>query len=152
MAANASLAPPASFVSGATPLLAAALLALWSSGALVVALTVSLGGLSGPAQAVLVLLLGAGAAASWRFWRGQTPQRLAWDGGNWLLTDPGVAPDPRRHAVHVVVALDLQLALLLRSRTVAPSGRSSWLWLQRADDPHRWHALRCALFAAPGHA
>lgn len=152
MAANGLLAPPVSFASGPTALLALLLALPWCGGAAVTALAWAGGGLSGSALAGPLLLLGLGAVVAARFWRGQEPRLLTWDGGQWLLAAPGVAPDARRHAVGVEVALDLQHALLVRSRPVAPTGRRRWLWLQRAGDGHRWHALRCALFAAPRHA
>ena len=147
MAASRSLAPPTSFVAGPTALLAMALILLWCAGALVAALVWFWGGLAGPALAWLVALLGVSAMASGWFWRGQQPRLLTWDGGNCLLSRPGVAPDARRDSVQVTVALDLQLALLVRSRAMGARGRCRWLWLQRAGDQRRWHAVRCALFA-----
>lgn len=152
MTTSGSLAPPVSFAAGQTALLGAALLLLWSGGAGAVALAWIWSGLSAPAGVGMVALLGLSAVASGWFWRGQRPRQLTWDGGTWLLTGPGVAPDARRDAVQVAVALDLQLALLVRSRAVAPPRRCRWLWLQRAEDGHRWHALRCALFAVPRQA
>lgn len=146
MARGRSLAPPVSFVSGPTPLLGMILILLWCAAAVVVALAFGSGGWSGSVLALLVALLGASAAASGFFWRGQHPEALTWDGGNWLLAAPGVVPDTRRHAVRVDVMLDLQWALLVRSRPVGSSGRFCWLWLQRGQDGGRWHALRCALF------
>lgn len=140
------MAPPVSFVAGASALLGWLLALPVAAGALAVAL--GWRGLSGSAATGLLTLLVLSALASVLFWRGQQPQRLTWDGGNWLLAGLDEAPDARRHAVQVQVALDLQLALLVRIRALAARRGRRWLWLQRGADAGRWHALRCALYAA----
>lgn len=149
MAAGASLAPPVSVKAGATAQLGVLLALPAVAGMLTLALAWH--GLSGVVALALFALLALAAVASALFWRGQRPQRLTWDGGSWLLAGPDEAPDARRHVVRVQVALDLQWALLVRSRASARHPQRRWLWLQRGNDRRRWHALRCALYATPAH-
>lgn len=148
MSTSFASAPPVAFRSGPTPLLKGLLLLLWCAGSATVATAVAWGGLTAAATGVLLLLLLASAASSHLFWRAQTPRVLLWDGGRWLLTQPGHAPDARRDVVRLDVAFDVQRAILLCCHGVGPSAHRRWLWLQRAGDGARWHALRCALYVA----
>lgn len=145
MNTSSASAPPVAFMSGPTSLLKGFLLLLWCAGSATVVAAVAWGGLTAAAIAVLLSLLLVSAASSHLFWRAQAPRVLLWDGSRWLLTLPGRAPDARRDAVRLDVALDVQRAILLCCRGPGPSAR--WLWLQRSGDGARWHALRCALYA-----
>ncbi len=121
------------------------LLAAWAAGASTWGLWLAQAGW-GWRPAVGLLALAGAAAAAWAWWRGQPADELAWDGQRWLL---GGGEQGR-----LAVALDLQVLLLVRWDGEA--GRR-WLWLERGGQPHRWAAVRRAVYSpavpqAPGAA
>ena len=83
----------------------------------------------------------------WRFWLGQEPRQLRWDGADWFLLEPdGGEVIQAMLPGHVSVRLDLQRCLLVLWR--GQSGRpTQWLWVDAKSDPLRWHLLRCALYS-----
>lgn len=144
-----STAPPIAVLNQPTRLLALILGLLAGAGALVCMAAALLAQLSLLGAVVLLVLPLLAAGGALRFWRSQKKRILAWDGVQWLLLEPGRAPDARRDAVQAELALDWQHAILLCCRSKARPGHRQWLWLQRdATDAPRWHALRCALHAA----
>lgn len=70
---------------------------------------------------------------------------LAWNGRTWSLAQAG--GEAREGAL--AVSLDLGGAMLLRFRADAAlrGRRVRWLPVERAAQPHAWHALRCAVYS-----
>jgi len=135
-------APSVTFPVGRSAFQGLLLLATWAAGALACAtLALQVGGWRG--WLALALSGAAGlTAAAW--WRGQRPGVLHWDGAAWEWVAQVGAPPERGK---LLAALDLQRALLLRWRG---DQRSAWLWAERASAPHRWAALRRAVYSPAG--
>jgi hypothetical protein len=74
------------------------------------------------------------------------PAALRWTGAVWELL-PAAGGEPVRGTASV--AVDLGGWMLLRF-SADGSGRASWLPVERRGDEAGWHALRSALYSAPG--
>lgn len=158
VSAAAHRAPPVTYPVCRSAAMARLLLGLWALGlAPLFFMLFQAPALAGIAPAAIFFvvcclgLMGATAVALWRFWSGQGPRQLRWDGADWFLLEPArsnlvEAPSPG----HVRVRLDLQRCCLLQWR--GQDGRpSQWLWADATFNPQRWHLLRCALYSkAPG--
>lgn len=132
-------APPARFPAAGGRRAAALLAVVWLlGGAATLAWTAATPEGARPALGWLAWL-GAGWLA-WRGWRAMPRGHLDWNGGEWCWNgEPVVAPTPP------TVVLDFQACLLLHWAD-APAGLR-WLWLERADAPGEWAALRRAVYS-----
>ena len=94
------------------------------------------------AGTLLTLVLGAWAGCELR--RAPTGL-LAWDGEAWSFTP--LSGQPLHGELPLRVLLDAQFCLLLAWPASAARGPQRWFFLERAQAPSRWHALRCAVYS-----
>lgn len=75
---------------------------------------------------------------------------VVWDGLTWAVYSDSPGGAPLMEAGELMVLLDFQFFLLLRT---GPKGawREKWLWLERRSSPSRWHLLRCAVYSRAAH-
>lgn len=102
---------------------------------------------SGWRLSVLLAVLTLTAVGLRLFWRNQWTGKLVFDGDHWwllLAEKRGFFPRTGEPA-RIAVILDAQRAMLLR--LPATGVPAAWLWVEKACDPVRWHALRCALYS-----
>jgi hypothetical protein len=112
-----------------------------------------------PASWWLSFVLGMGLL-SWCLWRlrASTVGELVWEplpagarrrsaaaSGEWRWFSPAWRRGLELTELRCV--LDLQGLLLLRWRSA--SGLGGWIWLERAQRPEQWRALRAAVLAQP---
>jgi len=132
-------APPARYPAAGARVAAAGLAVVWLlGGAALFAWTVSVPG--APRLALGGLLWVAAGGLAWRGWRALPRGQIAWDGGAWRWNGAALA-----EVAPPAVVLDLQACLLLHWAD-APAGLR-WLWLERADAPGEWDALRRAVYS-----
>jgi hypothetical protein len=137
--------PPVRFLFGRSPQWGGILAGVWLLASVQV---LTAWAVRAPGQfniAALLIALAAflpGAGLALRLWRGQSAGTLVWNGAQWFLEKAG-----QDGATAVVAPPDIrfdgQRWLLLHTRA---ERRPVWLWIGRAADPLRWHALRCALY------
>ena len=130
-------APSVSYPVGRSPLAGLLLLAGWALGAAACAAWAWQGAAGWRLAVAAAACPAAGAWAAWA-WLRQPAGSLAWDGSSWAWSAGGQGAE----GGGVRVALDLQVALLLRWRA---GRRSGWFWVERASLPGRWDALRRAV-------
>ena len=100
-----------------------------------------------PAAILLIVTNLLVTAVLWRFWQGQRPRQLRWDGQHWQLREAAALAEPDGQGARVQVRLDAQRWMLLWFHDPA-AARATWLGAQASHDPVRWHLLRCALYSA----
>lgn len=119
----------------------------WLLGALICVVWWSLS-VRGDWRGVLVLVavfLAFGVAS--RAANQSTQGQLRWDGKVWWFepSPPNLATTSEGQCTPVV-HFDFQFFMLLSLRV--DGAKEIWLWADRANERKRWHALRCALYAA----
>jgi hypothetical protein len=79
------------------------------------------------------------------------PMRLRWDGEcwHWMASAQWQGPGSETGQGSVQSRLDFDAWMLLRLQPLPGAGRVVYVPASRASLPQQWHALRCAVFAAP---
>lgn len=75
---------------------------------------------------------------------------VVWDGRSWAVYSDPPGQAPLMEAGELMVLLDLQFFLLLRTGSKGV-WREKCLWLERRSSPSRWHLLRCAVYSRAAH-
>lgn len=134
---------------GRSPFHAACLLLLWAVGACALAAWVATAAVAPAGYAAAALLLASTGVLAWREWTSTPTGSLRWRQGQWFWHPAGTVGGEEQPVAGLLVVLDLQSVLLLRSTATGRRG-GWWLWLARRDDPVRWNSLRRAVFARVG--
>ena len=99
------------------------------------------------AAGVVGVGLAAALFAMWR-WLKTPAGHLVFNGTAWVWEEPGhLGQTAPLYGGTVAVTLDLQDLMLLKLHL--PTNASRFVWVERAVEPVRWHALRCALQRDP---
>jgi len=120
-----------------------ALLGLWLSGLLVMALWwLAAPGPDWRLGVSMAAVLAAGVAAGLG-WKNSPTGQLRWDGQDWRWESRGYQSGTPVRSLSVT--LDFQFILLLRLEN--HDHATLWLWAQRAAMPERWLDLRRAVYS-----
>jgi hypothetical protein len=126
--------------------LVAAMVALWTAGAMLLILWLAEPRPASWREGTGITLVLLNACLLMGYWACLPRGTLGWNGADWDWTDGGSGAS---QTGKVVLCLDLQYVQLLRF--ISGQGPTIWLWLDRTMVPGQWDLVRRAIRSPADH-